>query len=903
MKSVLNEAYMTPDTPFHEILAHPIIRAIKNKQETQHNLYRTNDDRFVLIKKDKSKIFFNTEREAKDYIKNNNNSTLYQNLLKELETGRGKEVFEQVKRDYRYKESLDFKYSDKIQKLKQMQEKYNSLEKGTEKSLLSVWISKLEKELEDNKYTLEEQQEEALVTLLGELAAGKLEEKENATLKKKLLEFWKQISDFVKSLLRQDGIKIDELPITTTLNDLAEIMGYGNNKIILPGYKIEYSTPLGNKYDTLEEVNNEIRGLADANVEADLSNVKVDTSMPDSFEIEVLMEEDEPSNILKFIKENEQWYVSDNRTGKIKIDEEDVILYYKDSAASHFGAKQNNISAFIEKNKEYEQSKEIIEQWKKENNIQYDPEEVYSRGQEFYHIHNAYSRNHVDTNLWIQNLLETIQDKAKIGAKMEMSFATAPKGEVGKGLQHLNKKTKQTVYITAYPKSEDIEFVSQIDNHTSSFTDLTEDMIRVFTDQKNERVGISFTKSVPLYNLHTIQPNLATTVDDVAHHNEIVIGLTPYNFRISYEENVPYEIKKLIDNFNKILDDKYGKLVKPEINKIQVGEQYSVFDTYEQKNIKSFATEKEAVYYLNNELPYDEYRYVVSSKQKIYGKQPTKTKENTTSIESVKSKLGIDTPNNFRHEDFSIGDVVTIEGIEGEYKIYEYEDSEEEIGVGTTEVFYNLEPVDESTLFDPETNPEGTGRPYFRVPTSKMKKVSNVKEKEYTSQAEINLKVAALKEVARKYSRSLITSKVVPINPNMVDNSEIQYSKVGSKQDIKGFTEFVQGKHNSVKPGVEELFESNPELANAVYEALGLNNINESEITYTDEEGNLCAKMGGRSSKFTKGSKWEIVKDLKGYPSHSQGGVDVKIGKNGFSFTRDNGIIEAKYGLVLPKIK
>ena len=29
MTSVFNEAYMTPDTPFHEILAHPIIRAIK----------------------------------------------------------------------------------------------------------------------------------------------------------------------------------------------------------------------------------------------------------------------------------------------------------------------------------------------------------------------------------------------------------------------------------------------------------------------------------------------------------------------------------------------------------------------------------------------------------------------------------------------------------------------------------------------------------------------------------------------------------------------------------------------------------------------------------------------------------------------------------------------------------
>ena len=66
--------------------------------------------------------------------------------------------------------------------------------------------------------------------------------------------------------------------------------------------------------------------------------------------------------------------------------------------------------------------------------------------------------------------------------------------------------------------------------------------------------------------------------------------------------------------------------------------------------------------------------------------------------------------------------------------------------------------------------------------------------------------------------------------------------------------------------------------------------------------GKLKAEDGIRG-KFTKGSQWEIVKDLKGYPSHSQGGVDVKIGKNGFSFTRDNGVIEAKHGLVLPKIK
>lgn len=99
-------------------------------------------------------------------------------------------------------------------------------------------------------------------------------------------------------------------------------------------------------------------------------------------------------------------------------------------------------------------------------------------------------------------------------------------------------------------------------------------------------------------------------------------------------------------------------------------------------------------------------------------------------------------------------------------------------------------------------------------------------------------------------------------------------------------------------------FESNPELANEVYEALGFNVIKESEITYTDEDGKPCAKMGGRSSKFTKGSQWEIVKDLKGYPSHAQGGVDIKLGKDGFSFTRDNGgDIKAAHGLVLPAIK
>lgn len=104
--------------------------------------------------------------------------------------------------------------------------------------------------------------------------------------------------------------------------------------------------------------------------------------------------------------------------------------------------------------------------------------------------------------------------------------------------------------------------------------------------------------------------------------------------------------------------------------------------------------------------------------------------------------------------------------------------------------------------------------------------------------------------------------------------------------------------NTQVKPGVSELFESNPELANEVYEALELNIINRSEITYTDEEGNLCAKMG--LTNTVKGSDWKIVKDFKGKPKHSNGGVDITISDKGVTMRRGSKDIKAKYGLLIP---
>ena len=77
-EAVINLAYATLDTPIHEILGHPIVRAIKNEQN--------------------------------NYFEQTKHLSLYQNLLKELETGKGKEVLDRVKRDYKYKDEKFVKH-------------------------------------------------------------------------------------------------------------------------------------------------------------------------------------------------------------------------------------------------------------------------------------------------------------------------------------------------------------------------------------------------------------------------------------------------------------------------------------------------------------------------------------------------------------------------------------------------------------------------------------------------------------------------------------------------------------------------------------------------------------------------------------------------------------------------
>lgn len=67
--------------------------------------------------------------------------------------------------------------------------------------------------------------------------------------------------------------------------------------------------------------------------------------------------------------------------------------------------------------------------------------------------------------------------------------------------------------------------------------------------------------------------------------------------------------------------------------------------------------------------------------------------------------------------------------------------------------------------------------------------------------------------------------------------------------------------------------------------------------------GGIVAKHGLATSPIKEGGEWEVVKDLKGYPSHDDGGVDLDISDDGVYIKRGKSKILAKHGLVVPKKK
>ena len=240
--AVINLAYAALDTPIHEILGHPIIRAIKN----------------------------------------NESSTLYQNLLKELEYGKGEEVLDRIKRDYNSKQPL-IDYSDiREQTSGELKGKFviydNGSYLGKENTLESAkqYVDEIN---EKRKYTLEEQQEEAIVELLGLMTAEKLNAIKDGKLISLLKRLLKEMKQFVRSLINQKEVEIDKLPDNMRLGDIADLLAYSNSKLILPGNEVVYTTPDNQQFKTYAEASNHISELAKSVKDVDLSDVKLDLKL------------------------------------------------------------------------------------------------------------------------------------------------------------------------------------------------------------------------------------------------------------------------------------------------------------------------------------------------------------------------------------------------------------------------------------------------------------------------------------------------------------------------------------------------------------------------------------------------------------------------------------------------
>jgi hypothetical protein len=859
--AVVNLAYATLDTPIHEILGHPIIRAIKTSSTKIESWYQ-----------DKVKSGEYTEEQADEAIKFYYKSepdriSLYQNLLKEFEYGKGKEVFDRIKRDYQYKKNAErkaiggfefFLNENKYSRYRNTEGEgggFSYFKNGTSNRITKEEYERaLAEANKQNAYTLEEQQEEAIVELLGLYTADRLDKVKDGKLISLLKRLLKEMKQFVRSLLRQREVEIDKLPDNMTLGDLADLLAYSNSKFILPGNEVVYTTPDNQQFKTYAEASKYISDLAKSVENVDLSNVKLDKPLIykgkeiEKYSVYEGTEAYEPTNQIEI------WYK--DGTKETLYEDYDFINEVLGGATTDLYQTNNkgfnNIKDFIEKNKEYEQSKEIIEEWKKVNNIQYNPEEIYSRGQEFVSVVGAYSD--FDINLMMQNLLSHIEDNEKAGGKFAISAFTKP---IDRNIDHLEGGGGK-IKFKIYPQSKDILWAANIDVYSGSVWDASE---KVNKDKKSELLGVSYTKYPSLDNINAVQPNLASIVDNLNHHhNELGITLTGNNFRLEYDNDIQYSTKKIIDSINSILDQKYGKLVKPEIKKRESYKVYEVVDEYygeelEPIVIKTFNSEIDAESYakeLNDKEGYknDEFglKYRVRENLNTKGIQPTQTNETLKeTIETVKLKLQepsfevLVTPISKQQYYEALEKSYELSGgIIGEYKKYEIGEFEQD-----EETYY----LDINSNERYKRSPEG----YFKEEYKEIPK-----QKKYDSQALINTRVAKLKEVAKKYPRGLIRSEVITIN------SISKY--YGFEEDDLPFQKLSQEKLNQI----QEVFNQNPELSkigtveqyDSYLDTIFPDSKVKDIVYHTNTQGRIEFGTRGEKGLFVTPT-WELAKTYK----------------------------------------
>lgn len=919
--AVINLAYATLDTPIHEILAHPIIRSIKNRNDVlSYEEWVQTLITYQLPFEEDQDI---SQEAYKKYLEwKKNSSNLYNNLIKELEYGKGKEVLDNVKKRYVYKSNPE------------IIEEVSPFNGETIYYVLGRQFPTKESALryqknETESYTLEEQQEEAIVELLGLMTAEKLNNVKDGKLISLLKRLLKEMKEFMRSLFNKKEIEINELPDEMTLNDLANLLAYSNSKLILPGYRVKYTTPDNLHFKTYSEASNHISKLFNESKDVELGDIKLSLDLTES-DVQRIKKYEEDLNSLKtwyeselyqmdkkrkikeadkklkdFIKANKEplydqepylsyedrikynlktyqftrlestysrpnIYLKDkfgyksfqkhrdtlgenyegyyihayNKGGDNKIipitKKEALEIYNKDETSGftpenrtklfklikqldnitndyqikkEIESIENNINqikigesgikGFIKRNKEFEQSKEIIDSWKKENNIIYNPEEIYSRGQEFVSVIGAYSL--FDVDLMMQNLLQHIEDNEKAGGKFSISAFTRP---TDRKLTHIESNGGK-IKIKIYPKSEDILWAANRDVYSGSVWDAGD---KVNKDKTSELLGVSHTKYPSLNSVESVQPNLTSIIDNLAHgHNELGITLTGNNFRLEYDEDIPYKTKKIIDGVNSILDQKYGKLIKPKTQNINKKLTPREIIRYTYLEVKAQKAEKMEIPLSETmtKSEIDELNNLKIKKQELVTQPKITLKSLKKSIKEVKqdymSMIKTKGAPSFvdveiSKEEYESKIKTKTEEVNTSYwkkipsyqehatepgKMYRYFDKEgnvyfrnviEKIG-NPSEMLTNDELTEYEDLQNAMSTADEIGisyddmlgnlkERYYELQNkisfyeSVYKRRIQKQDKDYTSQALINTKVAKLKEVSKKYPRILIKSEV-----------------------------------------------------------------------------------------------------------------------------------------------
>jgi hypothetical protein len=664
----------------------------------------------------------------------------------------------------------------------------------------------------------------------------------------------------VKDYIGDNYINKEDIKLTT-IGDIANILAYSNNKLILPGYFVEYTTPDNSTFQTYEEAKNHVKRLAKDTKNINLENIILPSKKiihEDEYQMGMFRYFTNEGIYFKNLGEDKEGFPTEESTAKYSFRSKDTITgdtititkeEYEENKKNSIGVpnkyiEQDSIIEFLEKNRPYEQSKEIIEEWKKVNDIKYNPEEIYSRGQGFYSVIGAYSE--VDINLLFQNLLHHIEDNQKAGGEFTISAFTKP---IDRNIGHLEGGGGKVKFVI-YPKSEDIKWASNTDVYSGSVWDAGE---KISKDKKSELLGVSYTKYPALSNVESIQPNLASVVDNLSHyHNELGIALNN-NFRLEYDENIPYQTKKLIDNLNTILDQKFGKLNKPEIKK-QVSEVKKTWfnpftDDYEdnENDIKNQINDLEnsikgtlhinetaipasryvnpIIFLLNGKLAMkanevnidrDDENYLDKNKfidkGILFGKETIKGQYyflTQKGIDNIKKNL-LTKIKEKDIESFLIQPIQTNETIKESISNVKQR-TVKLIDRGFGE-FTDLETPqitdisdngkDERYLENPFKLTYDNSKGRLQIELFKTLKEAEDRKKEvletiyknqkdYTSQALINTKIAKLKEVAKKYPLSLIRSEVKPIsdfggNINLFkDDEDLPFQKINKEEETE----------------------------------------------------------------------------------------------------------------------